>query len=135
MKTSRTDPVRPDRRALMASALLAVAGGLPLIGLLNRRDPMTVIRELLPRDLRAARALGELYLETQPGERSASWLTRELFGSGLTVDRPRLDLLKRRIRDSRARDFRRGDLVLLHGWLLPRTEARLLALCAVVPAP
>lgn len=121
----------------MASTLLAAIGSLPVIRELSPDDPVTAIRGLLPRDLRTARVLGELYLESQPDERSSSWLTRELFGDSslLRVDRSDLDRLKRYVSDARARDFERGDLVLLQGWLFARTEARLLALCATVAAP
>ena len=92
---------------------------------------------MLPTDYRAARALGERYLEIEPAERSAEWLAGELFGdvSLPTTDLQGRDRLKRRIRAGCARDFRHGDLVLVEGWLLARTEARLLALCAVLPIP
>ena len=115
--------------------LLAAAGSLPVLSAVTADERTAALRGLLPRDFRAARALGERYLESEPAERSADWLAGELFGdpSLLTTDLQGRDWLKRRIRARCARDFRQGDLVLLEGWLLARTEARLLALCAVLP--
>jgi len=114
-----------------------VAGSLPIVRAATGDERTAAVRGLLPRDFRAARALGERYLEIEPAERSADWLAGELFGdvSLLTADPRGLDPLKRRIRAGCARDFRQGDLVLLEGWWLARTEARLLALCAVLPTP
>jgi hypothetical protein len=53
-----------------------------------------------------------------------------LFGefSREHVQRYPLDDLARRMRTACARDYATGDLVLLDGWLLARSEARLLAL-------
>ena len=120
----------------MVGALLAIAGSLPIVRVM-RDGRSAALRSLFPTDLRAARVLGERYLEIEPRERSASWLARELFGqpSLSMADGRGLDWLKDRVRASRARDFERGDLVLLDGWFLARTEARLLALCAILPVP
>jgi hypothetical protein len=124
------------RRSVLLGALLPVTGYLqiPLGGDTGPKEVASWLRELLP-DAGAA-ALGAHYLRAFPEEFSASRLTQTLFGcltSGRT-DRPGIERLMRRVRDSRARDFRDDDLVLFDGWAVPRTEARLLALVAISAA-
>jgi hypothetical protein len=77
--------------------------------------------------------LGERYLELRPEERSTDRLYRALFGFDLDSCSSRVDggELLRRIRNRRAADFRHGKLVVLDGWLLARTEARVFALAAI----
>ena len=130
-----SDPDRPDRRALLASALFAVAGSLPIVAALASDERVATIRALFSADLEAARALGELYLRIEPNERSANSLVLALFGepSLRGADASDLAWVKSRLRSGRARDFEQGDLVILDGWWFARTEARLLALCAMIP--
>jgi hypothetical protein len=56
-----------------------------------------------------------------------------LFDSGLVrpLDRAGFQELLQSVVANRARDFRDDDLVILDGWAVPRTEARLLALIAL----
>jgi len=77
--------------------------------------------------------LGERYLELWPEERSADRLCRELFGTDIDSCSSRIDggELLRRIRHQRTADFRHGELVVIDGWLLARSEARVFALAAV----
>lgn len=134
MKPDDSEPDRPDRRALIVGALIAIAGSLPIVRVVARLAPDGTIRSLLPADLESARAFGELYLDTEPSERSADVLVRKLFGGVrlASVDDRALETLRKRVRLGRDRDFRRGNLVLLDSWFLARTEARLLALAAVL---
>lgn len=129
-------PERPDRRALIAGVAFALAGSLPIVRALARDGATEAIRSLLP-DLAIARELGERYLANEPAERAAGELLRSVFGElrPAVMDSRALERLKGRIRVRRARDFARGDLVLLDGWFLARTEARLLALVAMLAAP
>lgn len=122
------------RRYFLLGGSFAFAGGLlcarALAGILVSPPslPGTVS------DDRAAQIwLGERYLELRPEERSAGRLYRELFGIDLDPRCSRLDggELLRRIRHRRAADFQHGELVVLDGWLLARTEARVFALAAV----
>ena len=50
------------------------------------------------------------------------------------LDRRGFERLLRGIAAGRARDYRDDDLVILDGWAVPRTEARLLALVAFCTA-
>jgi hypothetical protein len=130
------EPERPDRRAIIAGAAAALAGSLPVLRLLATGDQAHAVPGLQLFDSQAARALGERYLEIEPAERNASTLLRHLFGDTLTsaTDRRAVARLRACLRRHRQRDFERGDLVLLEGWFLARSEARLLALTALLPA-
>ena len=83
-----------------------------------------------------AAVIGVLYLEEAPDERSSDWLAKRLFGSGLAhpVDRAGFRALMREVIERRQRDFLEEDFVLLEGWAVPRTEARLLTLIALCGA-
>jgi hypothetical protein len=124
------------RRLVLLGALLPVTAWLPLRqgGDASPRGIAYWLRVLMP-DAGAA-DLGAHYLRAFPGERSADHLAQELFGCSLSdeTDRPGVERLMHRVRESRARDFRDDDLVLLDGWVVPRTEARLLALLACCEA-
>jgi len=81
----------------------------------------------------AAKTFGRLYLQRWPEEESASWLAHVLLDTQLSrqVNRASEDRLRQRIRSACARDFCTDDLVTLNGWVVTRTEARLLALLSL----
>lgn len=87
----------------------------------------------LPAGPVAAAGIGRLYLRGRPDEQSADWLAERLFDTGLSrpFDPAGFRDLLQRVAARRARDFVEDDLVVLNGWALPRTEARLLALIAL----
>lgn len=124
------------RRTMLLGALLPLAACVAdpawLAG--GRRDLASWLRALVP-GWRAA-AIGARYLRDQPAERSADWLARRLFDSDLSrqLDPAGFAALLHDAFARRARDFIDDDLVVLDGWAVARTEARLLtliALCAV----
>jgi hypothetical protein len=121
------------RRSVLLGALLPVAGVLPDLrpADIGSKDIAGWLREWIP-DAGAA-AIGVRYLLATPSERSPDRLARELFGRSLSdeADWPGFKRLMRRVQASRARDFLNDDLVLLEGWAVARTEARLLALVAL----
>lgn len=80
-----------------------------------------------------AAAIGARYLRDQPEERSADWLARRLFDSELSrqLDPAGFETLLHNAFARRARDFIDDDIVVLDGWAVARTEARLLALIAL----
>ena len=121
----------------MAGALLAIAGSLPIVESYAGRAKRGASQSVPDRPSGSARARRAAISRSNRAERSANWLARELFGqpSLSMTDGRGLDWLKDRVRAGRARDFQRGDLVLLDGWFLARTEARLLALCATLSVP
>ncbi|MGH8129897.1 MAG: hypothetical protein ACRES3_03470 [Steroidobacteraceae bacterium] len=121
------------RRSILLGALLPLTGCAPHPDKLDggERDLASWLRGLIPDPLAAA-AIGALYLRDRPSERSPRWLARQLFDSGLSrkLDRSGFQGLMQRVVASRERDFVDDDLVILGGWVVPRTEARLLTLIA-----
>jgi hypothetical protein len=89
-------------------------------------------RSLFP-DPQAATMAGRLYLARWPEEESASWLAHVLFGTQLSrqVNGGSEDRLWQHVRSACDRDFCTDDLVTLNGWVVTRTEARLLALLSL----
>lgn len=80
----------------------------------------------------AARRIGWRYLAVAPEERSTTRLRRLLFdGADVDVGPEMLAHLRRLIDMKRRHDFSIGNTVVLDGWLLARTEARLCALATL----
>ena len=121
------------RRTMLLGALLPIAACVADTAWLagGRRDLASWLRALVP-GWRAA-ALGARYLSDQPAERSADWLARRLFDSELSrqLDAAGFYALLDNTFARRAQDFIDDDLVVLDGWAVARTEARLLALIAL----
>ena len=115
---------------------------LPLAGCIADRAGPEVTRNLaawlrcIPPGPLTAAVIGTLYLRDAPGERSAAWLARQLFGAELSqpLDAADFQARLRFVIERRHRDFMDDDLVLLEGWAVPRTEARLLSLIALCGA-
>jgi hypothetical protein len=80
-------------------------------------------------ELDALRYLAGKYLQDNPAEKDVkvleSALLKSLSASGAGDPR-------RAVKEAVSRDFDRGDVVSLDGWLLSRTEVRLWVLCAEV---
>jgi hypothetical protein len=115
----------PRRDVLSSLALSLLATSWPSAAF-SGRDAAS---ELLPH-ADAARLIGERYLVLVPEERSARRLHHALFGNTDTGDTKHQTLARlRELIDTRRRhDFTVGNTVILDGWLLARTEARLCAL-------
>ena len=80
----------------------------------------------------AARLIGWRYLAAAPEEQSTTRLRRILFdGADVDVGPEMLAHLRRLIDMKRRYDFSVGNTVVLDGWLLARTEARLCALATL----
>lgn len=122
------------RRAILLGALLPLAGCVPEPGLSEggQRPLAWWLRGLAP-GYHAAAGLGALYLGLAPQESSADWLSQALFDvdPSQPFDRAGFEALMQRAIASRARDFLDDELVILDGWAVARTEARLLALIAL----
>jgi hypothetical protein len=73
-------------------------------------------------DWDAARRLGEAYLRQHPDEADREWLLREVMGDSA----PGGERLQR-LASRRRQDLHRGTIVIVDGWVLARTEARLCA--------
>ena len=82
---------------------------------------------------RHARRLGQGYLVLHPAERDQQLLSRLLRTALIPVGAvpPIGQAALERMLTARARqEFAEQDTVVVHGWVLARTEARLCALCA-----
>jgi hypothetical protein len=129
----RAGPV-VSRRTILLGVLLPLAGCVPDPDALDssERDLASWLRDLNPGPLAWA-AIGALGLQDRAMEQSARGLARELFDSELSrkLDRSGFQRLMQGVAASRDRDFRNDDLEILDGWVVARTEARLLALIAL----
>lgn len=112
--------------AAIAVALLSVGIG-PLAAHGRGRADQAVVEALLG-GLGPARAIGRRYLDQAPEERDSRAVRRHLFGDRtMSLGELRADMNRRR-----ADDFACGDTVLIDGWILARTEARLCALAVLL---
>lgn len=107
--------------ALLPAATRASTGGLS-----------TLIAQVL-RDFDNAKALGWRYLETYPNEGDRAQLIWSLFPPDLQ-DRTMTTIsqLRQYLAMQRKNDFEEGRTVLVDGWILAQTEARICALGVLV---
>lgn len=125
------------RTALSMGAVLGLLAGRPGMALsagsgAASADVASHIRRLLEEifgDGAAPRALGEAYLESHPHERSAGVLIREILGGQAPTDAP---ALARLVAARRTREFGTSQTIVLDGWVLTRSEARLCALTVLL---
>jgi len=123
------------RRSFLIAGLLSFAALLHRAG--SRSPDTDNLGRWLQRELAATPAvvgLGRRYLQMHPSEASPSWLANRLFGTALDTrsDFAASGPVRVRLRKSRRHDFLTGDLVIFDGWPVARTEARLLALVALL---
>jgi hypothetical protein len=119
---------------MLAGALATFFCGLPGVKAFTEIERMpSPLSNLIPGDLQTQAWLGQCYLDLQPAERSAHRLYRELFGNEPDPCSGKIDTAAalRHVRQRREQDFRQGEVVILDGWVLTRTEARVFALVAV----
>lgn len=81
--------------------------------------------------------LGKYYLEQQPEERSANRLALALFGSNSMRLQSLFEQagLQQAVGRQHDQDFRDGNVLVVDGWVLTRTEARVFALVAIEVTP
>jgi len=128
-----TDVDLTRRRLLLAAAGLAaavVAGPIamwPVVERFAAGDPAALLRGLVTHR-GAAVALGRSYLEGNPTEAHRADLVRNLVGGGVPASTSRAS---REVASRIRADYRSGRTVVIEGWVLSRTEARLCALIAL----
>ncbi len=125
-----TVPRKPklSRRHTLSSLVLSCLSTIPLPTAALQRNPAA---DLLPH-VDAARLIGQRYLQFAPEERSETRLREAVFGaphSGQAASTT--ERLRQLIDERRRHDFATGNTVILDGWLLARTEARLCALATL----
>ncbi len=126
------------RRFLALGLAAAVAGqirpalaGAPLGGLAGPANDTERRLAGLFRNPEFAREVGRKYLAIHPDEADRYRLRTTLFG----VARPRSSAALRNVlADRRRKDFEDGDIAVVDGWVLARSEARVCALVALTPS-
>jgi len=129
--------ISPIRRKILAGALLALANGLAFsraLGTPSRR--FSGPPKVSSNDLRTMICLGQQYLKLHPEEGSAKRIAYTLFGDELVSVRSLIDCTDRRqlVLRRHKEDFRDGNVVVIDGWVLTRTEARVFALSVIESA-
>jgi len=118
------------RRSVLASTALALlAGAVPGIGSPRHatRGCCEAVAALWSRE-GGARRVGREYLAQAPDDADPDRLAEILFGDPRTAAAMSSAALRAHVARRRARDFETGDTVIVDGWVLARTEARLCAL-------
>lgn len=118
--------------------ILSLAAALAPVGLVgfawtNFPSLRRAALESLLSDISGARAIGVRYLALAPEEANRTALAASLFSGfseppGSPIEFARL---RSTLATQRDRDFAAGDTVVIGGWILARTEARLCALAAL----
>jgi hypothetical protein len=119
-----------SRRVVSALGIAAVIAATPGFGVALPSTAFARHGRALWRDPRAVRAVGRHYLAMARDEADRARLSGLVFGAAALPD-DSFAGLQRHIATRRARDFAAGDTVMLEGWILTRTEARLCALCTL----
>lgn len=122
------------RGVLLGVAATFALGALPGfnkgMSWLRRGHAPKTLAETMFSDLATARMIGVRYLAQATHECDAAVLAAEL-PAGCAVaptSRQAFDDIRETIDAQRQRDFAAGDTVIIDGWILARTEARLCAL-------
>jgi len=122
------------RGVLLGIAATLALGSLPGINKgiswLRRSNAPKTLAEAMFSDLETARMIGGCYLAQAAHECDAGVLAAELPAgcAAVPTSRQALDDIRKTIDAQRQRDFAAGDTVIIDGWILARTEARLCAL-------
>jgi len=126
----KTNRLKTDRRSFLRGSLLGAAVLLLAWQIRPVRLSAKPFRPVRPEHAGMV-SVGRAYLHLAPEEADAAWLRQLLDlpagASALTL--PGLE--RERLAARQSEDFRTGEAVLVQGWVLSRTEARLCALAAL----
>jgi hypothetical protein len=114
--------------ALSPSTLSAAASPSAIPGLADAREIRHALTTIFTQ-ASASKAIGHKYLAKYRDEASVDYLWRMIRGSS-TLSPP--GDLKTHLRRLREKNFEDGEIVILDGWILARTEARACALVALI---
>jgi hypothetical protein len=125
-----TDILKTDRRSFLRNSPLGVAALLVALQTNPIRLAAKPLQPVQPENA-AMISVGRAYLDQTPHEADAARL-RQLLDLAAEVRASTLpDPVKERLAARQSEDFRTGQTVLVQGWVLSRTEARLYALAAL----
>jgi hypothetical protein len=118
------------RGVLLGIAATLALGSLPGINWLRRSGAPKTMAEAMFSDPATARMIGVRYLAEAAHECDAAVLAAELPAgcAAPPTSRHELEDIRKIVDAQRERDFATGDTVIIDGWILARTEARLCAL-------
>ena len=125
---------RLTRRRLILSLAAALAPvGLVSFAWTNFPSLRRAAVESLLTDIAGARTIGLRYLALAPDEADRTALASALFSGFSESPASPIEFteLRSTLAAQRDRDFAAGDTVVIGGWILARTEARLCALAAL----
>lgn len=94
-------------------------------------NDLTPALTTLFKDPEGTAAIGRRYLALYPQEADADHLTAALFDTAKPSPTT-ADALRSELSRQRQQDFRNGQVVVVDGWLLARSEARVCALSALL---
>lgn len=127
----------PERRKFLSWAAASLAF-LSALGVsrpnrsaapLNPPQRLKAGLEVVLGDRQAAREIGRRYFAEHPEENNLEILAGDLMDASWDGN---VESLQRRIQELRVRDFANDDLVIMHGWVLARIEARICALMCIL---
>jgi hypothetical protein len=126
----KSDRLKSDRRSFLGGALLGAGGLLLALQAHPVRLSAKPLRPVQPENA-AMISVGRAYLDQTPQEANVARL-RQLLDLAAEASAATLpDPVKERLAVRQSEDFRTGQTVLVQGWVLSRTEARLYALAAL----
>ncbi len=123
LKFSRRDFIISLLSAMAATTTLHGCGSAPDGGQIRQRLSLTI------GDQAAAKHFGQVYLEEHPSETDIELLLKRI-GGDMNLNDP--ELLAERLDQQVRNEYRRGESVMVNGWVLSRTEARLYALVTLL---
>jgi hypothetical protein len=128
-RRGRLDAHPTTRRSLLLSGgCWLLVAGCPSRPTLAARDALAELLRGMFSDPGAARSIGALYLRRHPQEAGRGQLCRALWGESLPRTRT---ALAGSLAAQRGRELTAGELTIIEGWLMTRSEARLCALIAM----
>jgi hypothetical protein len=116
-----------SRRHLLRVALGAAAGA--LAGLIARPAPRATAGALF-RDRPSAERIGRRYLASPTAEQDRTTILAASPGLARALAAPR-DQAARQLQQAIDADFRHGDIAVVDGWVMAKSEARFCALVAL----
>jgi hypothetical protein len=120
--------MKVTRRSFLIGLSGTAAGLLPLIGCRGQREKRLLA---LVRTGEAASVLGDHYIEARPEEGTQERLLRLLADDVNPCLRCDEEQLRRLVDEKIRQEFANGTTVEVDGWILSRSEARLLALSSL----
>lgn len=121
------------RRFMLFAAALVIPSAVAGISWIQSSWLRRTVVGMLLSDLSGAEEIGRRYLTSTPEENDPALLAANLFPEHRDVPHAPSDVaaMLRQLQTRRQQEFGAGDTVLLDGWIVARSEARLCALATI----